>query len=179
VQSRLSHLECSGCGMVLDAAGLRNRCPGCSEPLLCRYALDAPVGWPRALEQRPQSLWRYWELLPLKSEDSIVALGETLTPLIPLPASAAHMGVARLLIKDEGLLPTGSFKARGAAVGVARLRELGGSRFVMPTNGNAGAAWSLYAARAGLEAHIVIPEDAPLTTRRESVLAVADVTVCR
>lgn len=122
-------------------------------------------------------MWRYGELLPLQSQDRVVSLGEVMTPLIDVPRLAAEMDVDRLSIKDEGLLPTGSFKARGAAVGVARLRELGGRAFVMPTNGNAGAAWALYAARAGLMAHIVMPEDAPLITRQEAQLAGADVIV--
>ena len=96
------------------------------------------------------------------------------TPLLPLPAYGAQIGVPRLLMKDEGLIPTGTFKARGAAVGVSRARELGVKAIAMPTNGNAGAAWSVYAARAGLGSLIVMPVDAPEITRRECVAAGAE-----
>jgi threonine synthase len=97
-----------------------------------------------------------------------------MTPLLPLPAYGAAIGVPGLLMKDEGLIPTGTFKARGAAVGVSRARELGVKVVAMPTNGNAGAAWSLYAARAGIGSLIVMPVDAPEITRRECVAAGAE-----
>jgi threonine synthase len=90
-----------------------------------------------------------------------------MTPLLPTPRLGAELGLPRLMIKDDGLLPTGSFKARGAAVGVSRAKELGATRLAMPTNGNAGAAWSTYAARAGLRATIAMPVDGPLITRAE------------
>ncbi len=104
----------------------------------------------------------------------MTTLGEGMTPLLPLPTYGAVVGVPRLLMKDEGLVPTGSFKARGAAVGVSRARELGVEAIAMPTNGNAGAAWSVYAARAGLGSLIVMPVDAPEITRRECVVAGAE-----
>ena len=97
-----------------------------------------------------------------------------MTPLLPLPTYGAAMGVPNLLMKDEGLIPTGTFKARGAAVGVSRARELGVGAMGMPTNGNAGAAWSVYAARAGMGSLIVMPVDAPEITRRECVVAGAE-----
>jgi len=106
-----------------------------------------------------------------------VSLGETVTPLIPLPALARDLGVARLTLKDDGLLPTGSFKARGAAVGMSRLVELGETEIVLPTNGNAGAAWAAYGARAGVKVHVVIPRDAPAITREEAIAAGGDVRV--
>jgi threonine synthase len=132
---------------------------------------------PARLRRRPWSLWRYAELLPLRSPQRAVSLGETVSPVLPLPALAAELGVGRLLLKDEGLLPTGSFKARGAAVGTSRFVELGGQELVLPTNGNAGAAWAAYGARAGVRVHVVIPREAPLMTRREAVAAGADVRV--
>ena len=104
----------------------------------------------------------------------MTTLGEGMTPLLPLPRYGASVGLPGLLMKDEGLIPTGSFKARGAAVGVSRARELGVKAIAMPTNGNAGAAWSVYAARAGLDSLIVMPTDAPEITRRECVVAGAD-----
>ncbi len=177
MRSLLSHIECSGCSSSFEADALHNLCPRCAAPLLCRYELGGGIDWPRSLETRPPAMWRYWELLPLQSQDGPVSLGEVMTPLIALPRLGAELRLPRLVVKDEGLLPAGSFKARGAAVGVARLRELGGRALIMPSNGNAGAAWALYAARAGLAAHVVMPEDAPLIARQEAQLAGAVVTV--
>jgi threonine synthase len=110
-------------------------------------------------------------LLPVSAAEQVVTLGEGLTPLLPVPRLGAALDVARLLVKDEGLLPTGSFKARGAAVGVSRARELGVRRVAMPTNGNAGAAWAMYAARAGLPIVVAMPVGAPTITRAETVAA--------
>jgi threonine synthase len=130
---------------------------------------------PEVIKSRPATLWRYAELLPVQDEANIVSLGEGWTPLTPLPGIAAKYGFGKLYMKDEGVIPTGTFKARGAAVGVSKARELGVRDVAMPTNGNAGAAWAVYAARAGIGAHILMPEDAPLITRNESVAAGARV----
>ena len=102
-----------------------------------------------------------------------------MTPLLPAPRLGMELGLPRLMVKDDGLLPTGSFKARGAAVGVSRAKELGAHRLAMPTNGNAGAAWSTYAARAGLRATIAMPVDAPWITRAETVVTGGDLTAGR
>ncbi|MBV9830168.1 MAG: threonine synthase, partial [Marmoricola sp.] len=112
--------------------------------------------------------------LPVRDPAHITTLGEGMTPLLPLPAYGGAVGVPRLLMKDEGRIPTGTFKARGAAVGVSRARELGVRAVAMPTNGNAGAAWSVYAARAGMDSLVVMPVDAPEITRRECVAAGAE-----
>jgi threonine synthase len=93
---------------------------------------------------RKEDLWRYGELLPVLNEENIVSLGEGFTPLLPFRRSGEQLGVAKFFVKDEGLLPTGTFKARGAAVGVSKAKELGVGALIMPTNGNAGAAWALY-----------------------------------
>jgi threonine synthase len=129
---------------------------------------------PTSLRGRDHSLWRYHELLPVQSENGVVSLGESVTPLLPLPRMGEAIGVPGLLLKDEGLLPTGSFKARGAAVGVSRARELGARELAMPTNGNAGSAWAAYAARAGLGIHIVLPKTAPALPRNECLMTGAD-----
>ena len=121
-------------------------------------------------------MWRYAELLPLHDWEHRTSLGETLTPVVPIENTGAHLAIDRLYVKDEGRLPTGSFKARGAAAGVSRARELGVTAFAMPTNGNAGSAWSAYGARAGIEAHIVMPRSAPAATQNECKLAGAHVT---
>jgi threonine synthase len=173
--SSLSHLECSRTGDRYDA----DQVQGVSEvgaPLLARYDLEQVRGSVTTDEiaQRPQDLWRYHEVLPVRDEQHVTTLGEGMTPLLPLPTYGAAIGIPGLLMKDEGLVPTGSFKARGAAVGVSRARELGVKAVAMPTNGNAGAAWSVYAARAGLGSMIVMPQDAPEITRRECVVSGAE-----
>ena len=173
--SYLSHLECPACGATYDADVPQNLC-ACGSPLLARYDLAAVAQSTSfaAMTARPPTLWRYRELLPVRSGEHVVSLGEGMTPLTPLPRLGAALGVPRLTMKDEGLIPTGSFKARGAAVGVSRARELGIERVAMPTNGNAGAAWSTYAARAGMRALVVMPVDAPEITRRECAAAGAE-----
>ena len=167
--SALSHLECPRCGATQDPRTWQGLCPGCSAPLLARYDLSAVDIDRAAVRGRPMSLWRYHELLPVASADGIVRLGESVTPLLGVPRLAAELGLHRLWVKDEGLLPTGSFKARGAAVGVSRAKELGVQALAMPTNGNAGAAWAAYAARAGLAMLVAMPVDAPSITRAEVV----------
>ena len=174
--SYLSHIECPKCGATYDAAAVQTLCT-CGAPLLSVYDLDAlrrDMPDPTSLRGRDHSLWRYHELLPVQSENGVVSLGETVTPLLPLPRMGEAIGVPGLLLKDEGLLPTGSFKARGAAVGVSRARELGARELAMPTNGNAGSAWAAYAARAGLGIHIVLPKTAPALPRNECLMTGAD-----
>ena len=119
-------------------------------------------------------LWRYRELLPVSDDEHVTTFGEGWTPLLPAARYGAQIDVAGLLVKDEGLLPTGSFKARGAAVAVSRVRELGVRHIAMPTNGNAGAAWATYATRAGIAATIAMPVGAPTITRRECLAAGAE-----
>ena len=172
--STLSHLECPRCGDTLDATRLQGVCPADGAPLLARYDLDQVGIGPGDVATRAPDLWRYHELLPVTAPEHVITLGEGMTPLLPAPVLGAELGVPRLLVKDEGLLPTGSFKARGAAAGVSRARELGASALAMPTNGNAGAAWAAYAARAGLPMLVAMPTGAPLITRAECVATGAD-----
>ena len=171
----LTHLECPRCGREDDPGRLTNLCT-CGSPLLARYDLAAVAATvtPERFGLRPADLWRYRELLPVADERHVTTLGEGWTPLLRAPAYGHEIGIDDLIVKDEGLIPTGSFKARGAAVGVSRARELGVRRLAMPTNGNAGAAWATYAARAGMAATIVMPLDAPAICRRECVAAGAD-----
>ncbi len=173
--STLSHLECSRDGSTHDADSVAGTSP-LGAPLLARYDLDRAAATVTRAEiaTRGPDLWRYHELLPVRDPAHVVTLGEGMTPLLALPRHGARIGVPRLLMKDEGLIPTGSFKARGAAVGVSRAAELGVGGVAMPTNGNAGAAWAAYAARAGMRALIAMPVDAPEITRRECVVAGAE-----
>jgi threonine synthase len=174
----LTHLECPRCGETHDAGRLQNLCR-CGSPLLARYDLAAAgrAVDPARIATRPPDLWRYRELLPVADPAHVTTFGEGFTPLSPAPRYGDHIGVPRLLVKDEGLLPTGSFKARGAAVGVSRAKELGAAHVAMPTNGNAGAAWASYAARAGLRATIAMPASAPAITRRECRAAGAELHI--
>lgn len=172
--SHLDHLECARCRTTYDAGVLQQLCPDDGSPLLARYNLTSVSTRPDEIGRRAPDLWRYHELLPVSGPDHVVSLGEGMTPLLRTPRLAAELGLRNLSIKDDGLLPTGSFKARGAAVGVSRARELGVTRLAMPTNGNAGAAWSTYAARAGLRATIAMPVDAPWITRAETVVTGGD-----
>jgi threonine synthase len=123
------------------------------------------------LSKRPYNLWRYKELLPLEDKNNIVSLGEVVTPLLKLDRLGGKLGFKNLFLKDEGLNPGGSFKSRGAAVGISKAKELGVKSFAMPTNGNAGAAWAIYASKAGLKANIVMPKEAPVITRSECAAA--------
>ncbi|MEU0467734.1 threonine synthase [Amycolatopsis sp. NPDC006131] len=164
--SALSHLDCPRCHLTHDADRVQGLCT-CGSPLLARYDLAATTVTRDEIAGREPTLWRYHEVLPVRSAANVVTLGEGMTPLLPLPTYGEQVGVPGLLMKDEGLVPTGSFKARGAAVGVSRAAELGVTGIAMPTNGNAGAAWALYAARAGLRSLIAMPVGAPAITRAE------------
>lgn len=166
--SFLAHLQCSQCQAEHNSEQVQGLC-SCGAPLLARYDLGrvASAMTPATFADRDQSMWRYHELLPIRDARSVVSLGERVTPLLPLPRIGDALGLESILMKDEGILPTGTFKARGAAVGISRAQELGVRKVAMPTNGNAGAAWAAYAARAGMDALIVMPLDAPSITRAE------------
>jgi threonine synthase len=170
--STLTFLECSRCSGRYGAGQIQGTC-GCGAPLLARYDLEraAALTGPAEIAGRPPSLWRYHELLPVSSAGFAVSFGEGMTPLLPMERLGKELGLPRLLMKDESPLPTGSFKARGAAVAVSRAAELGATGVALPTNGNAGSAWAAYAARAGLPCLVVMPTDAPEITRAECVAA--------
>ena len=178
--SALSHLECARCGAEHDATRLQGTC-ACGSPLLARYRLDQVAGTVNRADVtgRPPTMWRYHELLPVTGPASLVSFGEGMTPLLPLPRLGRELGVSRLLLKDESPLPTATFKARGAAAGVSRAAELGAAGVAMPTNGNAGAAWAAFCARAGLPCLIAMPADAPAITRTECLAVGAELQVVR
>lgn len=175
VYSFLSHLECSRTGERYDADVVQGT-SAVGAPLLARYDLERVAATvDRAeLATRAATLWRYHEVLPVRDERFVASLGEGWTPLVDLPRYGGSIGLPRLAMKDEGLIPTGTFKARGAAVGVSRAAELGVRGVAMPTNGNAGAAWAAYAARAGIQTVVVMPEGAPAITRVECAVAGAE-----
>jgi threonine synthase len=171
--SYLSHLECARCGLVYDATVYNGLCTRCKSPLLARYDLEALAADVNrdALLERPWELWRYHELLPSSSPADQLSLGEVVTPLLEVERYGRSIGLEHVYVKDESATPTSTFKARGAAVGVSRIKELGIERIAMPTNGNAGAAWASYAARGQISSLIVMPEDAPAITRAECLNA--------
>jgi threonine synthase len=156
----VTHLECSETGERLPADRLHNLSPA-GRPLLVRYDLAAARQslTPAAIAQRGADMWRWREILPIPSGAEIVSLGESETPLVALPKIAADPSA--LLVKDEGRLPTGSFKARGMAVAVTMAKAFGVERVAIPTNGNAGAALAAYGARAGIEVTLFCPDDTP------------------
>jgi threonine synthase len=170
----VSHLECSLTGDRYEADRLHGLSRA-GRPLLVRYNLDGVRrALPReALAGRPQTLWRYRELLPVRRPENIVQLGEVVTPIVALPR-LAHGG-GELLVKDEGRLPTGSFKARGLVLAVSMAKELGVRHMAMPTNGNAGAAMAAYCARAGIAATVFCPDDTPEINVREIAMQGAEV----
>ncbi len=154
----LTHLECGSCGTRHDPRDAPNLCR-CGGPLLARYDLDTARGsWNREwIRTGPSSIWRYAPVLPVRNPASIVSLGEGMTPLI----RTTRLGAANLWIKDEGLNPTASFKARGLSCAVSMAVELGIRKVAIPSAGNAASALAAYAAAAGIEAHIFMPRDVP------------------
>ena len=158
----VTHLECAATGDRYAADEIHNLSRA-GKPLLVRYDLDgvSKSFSKEALNRRAPDLWRYRELLPVRRLADIVSLGEAMTPIVPLPKLAAKLSAAELLVKDEGRLPTGSFKARGLVVAVSMAKALGIKHMAMPTNGNAGAALAAYASHAGIKTTIFCPQDTP------------------
>ena len=160
----VTHLECSRTGKHYP----HSRPIGLSDdgaPIIVRYDLDkiAKELKKEDLKNREDTLWKYQELLPLNNPDSIVTLGENFTPLIPTP----NLGQGKIYIKDEGRLPTGSFKARGLCMAISMAKEFKINKVAIPTNGNAGAAMAAYAKRAGMESYVFCPDDTPEINIRE------------
>lgn len=157
-------LSCFRCGRLYPQSEARGRMTcACGGPLLQQYDVKRLTKSDRdTLRDRPWSLWRYRELLPIEDERNICSMNEGGTPIVPIPATSQHIGCRDLWVKDEGRNPTGSFKARGASVGISRLRELGEISVAMPTVGSGGSAWSAYAARAGIEMIVGLPSNGDL-----------------
>src|SRR5579871_3603473 len=175
-----TQLTCWACGTAYSPDRLINLCV-CGKPLRVDYDLAAVAKAvsPQSVAGRPRTLWRYREVLPLPLDVDPPTLGEGGTPLIPADSLAALLGMeaGKLLIKDEAVNPTGSFKARGMVVAVAMARQLGARKLAVPSAGNAGGALAAYAARAGMEAHVFMPRDVPVANRLECEIAGAQVTL--
>jgi threonine synthase len=174
--SALTHLECPECGREFNADRVQSFCADCCSPLLARYDLNKVAKGVTCAQvsARPPGLWRWAELLPVRKEEFRLTLGEGDTPLLPASRLGSALKLKHLFIKDESRNPTGSFKARGVCVAVARARELGCREFVIPTAGNAGGALAFYAARHGVKAHVFMPEDAPRANKEEVQVSGAD-----
>lgn len=172
-----THLECSATG-VHYPADVVHGLSDTGQPLLVRYDLEAlrrAVSKDELAKRAEGGFWRYREFLPVRRSADVVSLGEVVTPLIAAPQAARLHGARTLLVKDEGRLPTGSFKARGLALAVSMARAFGIRRMAMPTNGNAGAALAAYATRAGIESWVFCPDDTPEINVREIALQGAHV----
>ncbi len=175
----LTHLACSKCGLRHEAGRLHNLCTSCGGPLLVHYDLDRAR---RELAREsiaagPANMWRYSPLLPVRRPQSVVTLGEGMTPLVRTARLGERVGARNLYVKDEGLNPTGSFKARGLACAVSMCRELGVRKLAIPSAGNAAGALAAYAAAAGMEAHIFMPRDVPSANYLECRMYGAHVTL--
>src|SRR5208282_5484518 len=157
--SLLTVLDCRACCAEVDPSHAVGPCPTCGHTLLARYDLDRLDGrsWRARLDGRPSTLWRYRELLPVRSSAMIASLGEGYSPILSLSEASAAPGV-RLVLKDDGLLPTGSFKARGMTVAVSRAHELGLTDLFVPSAGNAGIALAAYGARASMRVRVYLPD---------------------
>jgi threonine synthase len=173
-----SHLECSVSGKTY-AAGIPHNLSEIGAPLLVRYDLQRiKQGWSKnALSAAPPNMWRYAPVLPVQSSENVVCLGEGFTPLMRTQRLAASLGMTHLWVKDEGLNPTGSFKARGLSCAVSMCKELGLRKLAIPSAGNAAGALAAYAAAAGLEAYIFMPSDVPHANYIECKATGAHVTL--
>lgn len=168
VRSHLLHLHCARCSSVADADALQTFCP-CGGTWLAVYDLEGARSTltPEALRDRPPGLWRWAEILPIRSAEHRRGLGEGGTPLVCADRLGAELGLSRLWLKDEGQNPGGSFKARGMAVAMARACELGATEFALPSAGNAGGAAAAYGAFWNVSVHVALPGDTPDTFREE------------
>lgn len=175
--SYITHLQCSGCGEIFIHREVHTFCPDCQSPLLSVYDLKrVREGVDRdAITCRSKGMWRWHEILPVENPENVVFLGEGDTALLQLPNLGRELGLANLFIKDESTNPTGSFKARGLAAAVSRVKELGVEKVIIPTAGNAGGAMAAYAARANIRAIIYMPNDTPRANVEESRMAGAEV----
>ena len=177
--SQFTHLECSKCGHKHDADKVQTVCTECGKPLFARYDLEAVKGAvsPKDFVGRDASMWRYWELLPVKDEANKVSLGEGWTPLTQVERLGKSIGLPDLWIKDEGIIPTGTFKARGLAMAVSKAKELGIEKLALPSAGNAAGAMTAYGARAGMESYVFMPVDAPDVNKIECQVVGAKVVL--
>jgi threonine synthase len=176
-----THLECSKCGKKHDADVIQTVCKDCGKPLFARYDLKAVSEsvTKEDLANKEASMWRYLELLPVKQQKNVISLGEGWTPLIPVRRLGKCIGLPDLWVKDEGVIPTGTFKSRGLAMAVSKAKELGVKRLALPSAGNAAGAMTAYGARAGMESYVFMPVDAPDVNKIECQVVGAKVVLVK
>ena len=181
MQSHLTHLECTYCNARYSADEPQRLCADadCGKVLYPRYDLDAAASSldRDALRDRPANMWRYFEVMPVRDPANVITLGEGFTPIFQAERLGADMGVSNLLIKDEGVNPTASFKARGLSAAVSKAKELGITKITMPSAGNAAGAMTSYAAKGGIEAYVFMPKDAPEANRIEVEMTGGELTL--
>jgi threonine synthase len=179
VSSFVAHLACPRCARTYDHRELHNVCPACGSPFLVEYDIEhvAEATSREAVAARGPTMWRYRELLPVEDGRRVVSLGEGFTPMLSAPGLGETAGLPDLWIKEDGLNPTGTFKARGAAAGMTAAVERGVKEVALPTAGNAGGAWAAYGAAAGVRVHVAMPADAPEVNRLECLAYGAEVTL--
>ncbi len=177
----VTHLECAACHLQHEAQRLLNLCRECGKPLLVRYDLESARSTltKESLVGRRADLWRYREVLPVADDENIVSLGEGWTPMLHAERLGNELGINQLYIKDESQNPTQSFKARGMSAAVSMAKELGAQKLAVPSAGNAAGALAAYAARAGLECFIFMPDDTPRANVIECEQTGAHVTLMR
>jgi threonine synthase len=173
--SLITHLQCTGCGHIYDAGIIHTYCtqPGCGQTLFAMYNYHAAPD-KAVLKNRPATMWRYKEFLPVVNHQNIISLGEGFTPMIPLANLSYLAGDNEVVWKDESGNPTGSFKARGLSAAVSKAKEFGVQTIAIPTAGNAGGALAAYAARAGIQAVVYMPKLTPQVFKDECRLYGAD-----
>lgn len=175
--SYLVNLSCSKCGKIFSKDEILTFCPDCQATLISNYDLNAV----RAevdrdeITSRPRGMWRWHEILPVQDMENIVSLGEGDTPLLSAPRIGSQLGLSNLFVKEESNNPTGSFKARGLSAAISKAKEVGITKVIIPTAGNAGGAMAAYAARAGMQAMIYMPKDTPHANIEESRIVGAEV----
>jgi threonine synthase len=179
MKSYLTHLECTYCHKTYSSGELHRTCDDCGKVLYPRYDLEAAKsGFDRnVLRDRPANMWRYFEMMPILDEANVITLGEGYTPIFKVERLGKDLGCSDLHIKDEGMNPTASFKARGLGAAVSKAKELGVTKLTMPSAGNAAGAMTSYAAKGGMEAYIFMPKDAPQANQKEVVITGGHLTL--
>ena len=179
MRSYLTNLECTYCHAECSADEPQRLCAACGKVLYPRYDLEgAASALDRdALKERPPNMWRYFEVMPIRDEANVITLGEGFTPIFQAERLGPEMGCSDLLIKDEGVNPTASFKARGLSAAVSKAKELGIAKITMPSAGNAAGAMTSYAAKGGIDSYVFMPKDAPESNRKEVVITGGELTL--
>ena len=179
MKSYLTHLECTYCHVTYPSDEVIRLCAECGKVLYPRYDLAGARDAlnPDDLKERPANMWRYFEVMPILDEANVITLGEGFTPIFKAERLGREIGANAVYIKDEGINPTASFKARGLSAAVSKAKELGITKLTMPSAGNAAGAMAAYAAKGGLEAYVFMPRDAPEANQIEVSISGGNLTL--